>query len=335
MTRLLLATPLKSPAQIYGQDLANTNGLPGSSDSQFIEPTSNSKNLDLPRQRDRTVLSIGDLFSDLAAPDPVYGKKWEKTRKGGNNRHCYDFKQCQVTLHGCQSCLFSYCVLYEPAAYTNTHFLHDEFWFNADFVNTFFQLCHHDTHATHDNRIMYLPIPSDQLRHPKAPLVIPSVFDFNGTTTTLIHPILHGRHYVVIVVHIPSCLIEVIDGFWNMAHCKKIKRQQFHLDVNDFMTKLHIWPTDATLDWKLSSSKKSYTVSLESSMWTVQYKPVLSQLDTSSCGPRACSAAATIYYPTDPRSTSDFTGWSRNDVVKHYEDRLLAFKNDQCFGLSL
>jgi hypothetical protein len=150
MTKILTTTPPSSLLPSNGPALVPGDGQTFSaSSSQFIESIAFEDNPHSPRKRTKIQLSIGALLLDAAEPRPLHFNLWEKSRRGGTNTQEYEFKQCQLTLKDCPACLFSYCILYEQVAYTSEHFGDSDSWLNADFVNTFFLLCHHDTHDAH------------------------------------------------------------------------------------------------------------------------------------------------------------------------------------------
>jgi hypothetical protein len=243
-------------------------------------------------------------------------------------------------VHDCPGCLFCYPVIFQPVAYTEQFFGDNSFWFNADFVNTFFYLCHHHTHDTHQCKILYrpvLPIETDSVvgKKPSPSILrIPPCFDFTKHTTTLIHFLLRDRHYIVIIVDIPTRTVELIDGFWTRA-TKRIIRANLDKSVNYLMCNVGLWPSNHAITWTLDNTSPHYNVTFGSVGWKVKYKNVPPQTDSNSCGPRACSAAATLFFPEDPRSNKNYTGWSRKDVLTRYQYLLRHHKNDISIGLSI
>ena len=159
---------------------------------------------------------------------------------------------------------------------------------------------------------MYLPVqPSESdsspdLQSARAPWRISSVYDLKQHTTTVIHFLLRSRNFVVVVVDIPTLTVELIDGYWT-KYTSKIRRNNLDRAVTQLMCNACIWPRDVDIKWELHPTEPFYTVMVKFSTWKLKYKPVPSQQDSYSCGPRACSAAATIFYPDNRRSTNEFT----------------------------
>ena len=206
--------------------MAGNDSSSSDDDSTFgiISPQARS-----PRKHQRVLLTIGVLSTDFAAKQSRYASKWALSRKGGKtdtqgNNSIEDVKECQVSVRGCPSCLPAYCIIYEPVAYTPKYLGNENFWLKADFVHTFFQMCHHATHKVHKGRILYLPIPPTELQGtaPPSHWIIPPTYNFKTHTTILIQPINLQRHFVVIVIDLSSRTIEIIDGFWSPESTENI-----------------------------------------------------------------------------------------------------------------
>jgi hypothetical protein len=294
------------------------------------------------------LLTIGELLKDIGAAEPKHKSRWEEGKAGvrgaaGRKQSGPKYMHCQMTLSNCPGCVFCYCLLYQPVAFTPKFFADSTYWFPADFVQSFFMLCHHHTHDQHKFKILYIPIPQNESELSDSNVASPSVrrisslYDFNEHTTTLIHVILRASHFVVIVVDIPSCVIEVVDGFWDpKSSAARIKRSRLYKAINSLMQNVSIFPHDAEIIWEMALDKKHYTVSYGSNhKWMVKYRCVPPQIDDSSCGPRGCSVAASIFFPNDFRSRPDFTGWSRHDIINLYKELISQHENDPCLGLSI